>query len=222
MMIPLITLISVLGGFAVDALAVVSAPIKTVQFQAVQVDLNGEVINVHSGEELVVVAGDEFRIKDAVFSDPRVKADYVNLIGYSKVEGNVDDRGVMIRSDRDLDRSWATDQRGSTYRIKVAYQRRHHLEISLRIVQPELRYVAMQINGATKVLRPGEVTKVKASDVFKVTEIATNVENDSKNVDYRVRKHNDQSTDKESIGTYELQFLRRGRVFARLPLQIEN
>src|SRR5688572_29863116 len=112
-LISLLNLLMPCGAYAVDNKPIEAAPAA---LEAIIVSVNQELRRIPADADIMVVAGDELTIKDAILSTG-ARYSYVNLDGFS-ADANaptVDDRNKKIRTDRDLVRSRSEGGKGEVY-----------------------------------------------------------------------------------------------------------
>jgi len=181
------------------------------------VEINGESQLIKAGGEVTVIYGDQFLVKSAFLNDKNLKVGVVNVVGFPNAKkGGSEDRGVIINTATDLLKNYSEAKEGKVYAITSESGKKFHGSVFIKILEPSLKYATVRINDKEKILRDGEVLKIKKSDLFKVTQVETNVQ-DPKTVSFQIFE---QKTSGQSL--FEIRFTRESRVFARIPLKIEE
>ena len=179
------------------------------------VAVNGEPHLVHDGEELAVVRGDMLVVRDAVLHDPKAAPRSVRLVG-ARHGPKGDDRGLPFTTEQ-LRAKDSEDKKGETFAVLALTRGTLHGAVFVRVVEPELRYAEILVNGRARVLRDGEPLTVKATDQVKVQKVVTNLQS-TDGVLFRI----DRSTDKSAPDDYRILFTRAGVPFATIPLKVDD
>lgn len=209
--------------FGSAAVAVVKKSVlPSDRLEYLTVEVNGTPVRVSSGQELVVVEGDQLRLLDPVLRDPSKKVESVNWIGYRSKSGRSnDDRGQVLHTERDLIKKWALGPDKNRYKVKIGSAKTRHGEVWLKVIRPELEYLKVKINESFRLLRDGEVLRVSALDDFKIVEAQTNISDQNERVSVQIMPV--EETGKiQSLKFYNIQLLLAGRVFAKIPMQVES
>lgn len=197
-------------------------------FGGIVIETNGVAVLVPSQRVHKVVWGDRIIVKDAILDVGKVKNPVtVNFVGFPNrdYQRPAEDRGLLIRSDRDLLTSWSVDGKGLKYRVKVSAKDLVYGYIDVEILPPRLQYVVVSINNEEKVLREGDILNVQGSDRFKIKHFETNIEVLDSSVRYRIvpdQHSRPNLEDTAPLKSYELLFYRYNREFARIPIRIRG
>jgi hypothetical protein len=177
----------------------------------VDLKVNDQVVAVKKGEEVVVVKGDTLTIIDARLLEG--KARKVNFIGFVPTNAKIvaEDRGFVIDTLNALMPEW---QKNDRYVIQAYSENHIHGEVFVRVIEPELSYVEVEINGEAKVLRAGSEFSAHSKDELSVKNIVTNIENDGEKVQFEIRPIRKRE--------YRLVFMRKGYVFAQIKLKVSG
>ena len=187
------------------------------QLDYVIVAVNGEPHLVHDGDELPVVRGDMIVVRDAVLRDPKLVPRSVRLVG-AHHGPHGDDRGLPFTTEQLRVRD-SENKQGQTFAVLALTKGTLHGAVFLRVVEPELRYAEIQVNGRSRVLRDGEPLEVKATDQVKVSKVVTNLQS-TDGVLFRIDKP--VHPDKDAPAEYEIRFTRAGQPFASIPLKVTD
>lgn len=192
------------------------------------VERNGERIFLSKDDELSFVRGDILKIVSAVLKNGKNQIEEVNVVGFrakNAGEGR-DDLGAEIDTASNLDsRYWAVNQEGTAYAVISASKGLKHGIALLKRTEPRLKYVDIRLNDKVRVMREGQVIRMKADDTFKVEKVVTNL----KNLDQvrfklvKVKKINQKKINKllGNADAYELIFAHRSYIFASIPMLVE-
>jgi hypothetical protein len=114
------------------------------------VEVNGEKRAVENHGSLKVIKGDQLRLLDPATDGVPLDAMKVNFIGFVRDEkGNTgEDRGVPIRTARDLWPRYALDEDGSRYRIVALYGNSLLGEMEIELQPATLGYLVVGEPGA--------------------------------------------------------------------------
>ena len=185
------------------------------QLQQVSVEVNGTTHNIKNGETLRIVRGDKIRILDGKLNDPKKKIDAINIIGVSNPKSrNNDDRKIEFSSFT-FQSEWSENKQGETFVAIVSSGNETNGAVFLKLIEPELNYAVLDVNGREEVLRSGEAFVGSATDQVRVKRVVTNVA-DNENVFVQMVPV------KGRNGEYEMRFLREKLIFAKLPLKLEK
>lgn len=201
-------------------------PTSKAQLDYITIELGGETKLVRSGQELSMVIGDIFTVKDAYLMDKQARPGFINVIGFAHQQAKLnpnEDRGqtidtmVLMRKP-----GWSEGGRGKVFAVAAQTGKDVHGMIFIKLVEPTLRFAEIQINGEPRTMRDGETLFLKKSDRFKVSRVVTNLYDDSR-VTFQIVKPLDQAkSDTKSAQQYEIRFLRAGRIFAAIPCQVSD
>ena len=192
------------------------------------VERNGERISLSKDKELSFVRGDILKIISAVLKRGGAQIGEVNVVGFRGKhagEGR-DDLGEEIDTSSTLDsKYWAVNPEGTLYAVISATNGRKHGIAFLKRTEPRLKYVDIRLNDKIRVMREGQVIRMKADDTFKVEKVVTNLKNlDQVRFKLVKVKKPDQKKLKKLLGNsdaYELIFQHRSYVFASIPMLVE-
>jgi hypothetical protein len=143
------------------------------------IELNGEKRLVENHGRLRAVKGDIVQVVDVLTQGISSEALQVNFIGFVNEAGGQnkgEDRGIPIRTGKDLIPRYALDDAASTYRI-VALEGQQLLgEMVLELEAPRLSYLVVG-NGETTpaAYADGARILVRPSEELKILDVRTNV-----------------------------------------------
>jgi hypothetical protein len=143
-------------------------------------DVNGEKRLVENHGRLKVVTGDIVRVVDVLTQGIPSDVLQVNFIGFvheGSGENQGEDRGIPIRTARDLIPRYALDKDGRTYRV-AAFEGQQLLgEMLLELEPPRLSYLVVG-NGDSTPAAYGEGTRmlVRPSEELRILDVRTNVQ----------------------------------------------
>lgn len=180
----------------------------------VLVEVNGEPRVIRDGEELQVVTGDRVTIKDGQLRDAAGKIREINVVGFQSARGS-EDRGATIDTAKDLKAKWSEGGKGSVYAVVASSKATLHGAVYLNLVAPTLRYAEISVNGQKRILRDGELVKVKGADAVKVERVVTNLQSHD-GVLFQMAEVD------PAQGDYEIRFTRGELVFATIPLKVKE
>ncbi len=185
------------------------------QLQQVSIEVNGAVHHVKNGDTLRIVRGDRVRILDGKLNDAGKKIDAINAIGFNSPKSrNGDDRKIEFSS-FSFQAEWSENKLGDTFVAIVSSGNETNGAVYFKLIEPELNYAVLDVNGREVVLRSGEPFVGASSDQVRVKRVVTNVtDNDNVFVQMVPIKGRD--------GEYEMRFLREKLIFAKLPLKLEK
>jgi hypothetical protein len=201
--------------------------------------VNGEPRMVRDGQEITIVRGDKLLVKDASLVDRSMQAGELNVVGFvgsRKTPAN--DKGFELDTAVDLKPGWSEDGRGDVYAIVAATRSLRHGSVFVRLLEPELRYAQLSVNGKPMILRAGEPITVAGPDKVKVERVVTNlqsnagvyfqivpafVEPDAAAADLAAGAAAVAAAPAEPkpVQDYEIRFLRGERLFATIPLKVK-
>lgn len=143
-------------------------------------EVNGEKRLVENRGRLKVVTGDVVRVVDVLTQGISSELLQVNFIGFvheGSGENKGEDRGIPIRTARDLIPRYAMDQSGSSYRIAALEGQQLLGEMVLELEPPRLSYLVVG-NGETTPAAYGEGTRmlVRPSEEVRILDVRTNVQ----------------------------------------------
>jgi len=219
-------LLAIFANLATPANAVVVEKILDATSQDldyVVVEVNGDPRLVRRGEELVIVRGDNIKITQAALVSRNKSPAVVNLMGFQNPSENnpTEDRNVAIDTSKQLQSQFTLEKDHELYRIKTTTNAVAHGDVFLRVLPPRLAYAVIKINDDTHIMRENELVHVGAKDRFKIDNVVTNVEEGSDTVRFQIIA-TDQPDDFTASKLYQIQFVRKGQVFARIPLQVSS
>lgn len=143
-------------------------------------DLNGEKRLVENHGRLKAVMGDVVRVVDVLTRGISSDALQVNFIGFvheGAGENKGEDRGVPIRTAKDLIPRYSLDQNGSSYRIAALEGQQLLGEMVLELEPPRLSYLVVA-NGETTPAAYSEGTRilVRPWEELRILDVRTNVQ----------------------------------------------
>ncbi len=181
--------------------------------QALIVDVNGERRQVAAKDQLTIVDGDLFVLVGAVVSSSD-QGFTIDLIGYEDLKASANnDQGKLIDSAEVINGGVRSKDGSRVNRIKIRGNHVQTVEIPIVIVEPQLLFFDIEINGERMRLTDKQRLSLAATDQIKVLDIGTNVRG-NENV-----KH-DLVTKSRADGALrkEIRFSRGRKIFARIPI----
>ena len=193
------------------------------------VERNNERLTLSAGEVLPFVRGDSLKIVSAVLKDGSTVQGEVNVVGFRPPgdTGSRNDTGVLIDTTDNLDKKfWAVDNEGLTYAVVSALKKTVYGMAYLQRTEPMLKYVDIRLNDEIRVMREGQVIRLRSTDQFKVEKVVTNLK-DVGEVKFRLvkvakRKKKDLEKVIGKADAYELIFQHRSYDFATIPMLVEQ
>lgn len=199
-------------------------PKESMQLDYMLLDVEGESLLVRAGDEVVMVKGDVFVVREARLKAAHNQAQDLNVVGFQHNQArqrSTDDRNIPIDSDRALQARFSEGGLGEVYAINAENGSTVHGGIFVRFIAPQLRYVEVRVNGAPRTLKDGEPLTLKRSDRFKIEQIKTNMRS-TKGLKFQFLAvgHKPQAKSELAAGEYEIRFARGERVFATIPVKV--
>lgn len=215
-----------LGGWVRPQLPTSARPVPQAKARLdyVTIEVRGETKVVRAGEELALVVGDVFTVRDAFLVDKTQRPGEVNVLGFSHGQRKVrasEDRGQAIDTAGALLKvRWSEGGQGQVYAIATQTGNELHGTVFVRLLEPVLRYAEVSINGKPRTMRDGEALSLRRSDKLKVHRVVTNLQDDAGVVFQIVEQVAAGGGPPVEPGRYEIRFLRSGRRFASIPLKV--
>lgn len=185
-----VLLINLLGWWSVPLYAVYRVPqvyqdykpasSPDEQLEQMTIVLNGLAQVVQAGETLYFIRGDKLVVTEARLRKRDKAIDDINIVGFVHPAKNhsYDDRGQEVDTSKELlDPEMMLDQDEGLYGVVASADNVLYGQIFLKPIAPHLNYIEVSVNGQARVVRPEELLVLKASDLFKVTAVSTNVKN---------------------------------------------
>lgn len=185
------------------------------QLQQVSIEVNGTTHHVKNGETLRVVRGDKIRVLDGKLNDKAKKIETINIIGVSNPKSRKNDDRKIEFSSFAFQNEWSENKQGDTFVAIASSGDETHGAVFFKLIEPELNYAVLDVNGLEVVLRSGEPFVGSSTDQVRVKRVVTNVA-DNENVFVQMVPIRGRS------GEYEMRFLREKLIFAKLPLKLEK
>jgi hypothetical protein len=160
-----------------------------------------------------MVDGDLFVLVGAVAASPD-QGFTIDLIGYEDLKPSANsDQGKLIDSAEVINGGVRSKDGTRVHRIKIRGNNAQTVEIPMFIVDPQLLFFDVEINGKKIRLADKQRLSLAPADQIKVLEIGTNVRG-NENI-----KH-DLVTKSRADGTprKEIRFSRGSKIFARIPI----
>jgi hypothetical protein len=146
------------------------------RIQYLVVESRGQRILLSDGETLDLVMGERMKIVDILpsFSGAsEVKVNFKGFVGNWK-NNTGEDRGFVIRTDKDLIKRYSLKRDGRLYEIVASRGKERLGRFVVRLREPRLDYLVLKVNGTCqKFLRPGEVLSISLEDHISLEEIGT-------------------------------------------------
>lgn len=189
-------------------------------------EVAGETKVLRDGEELKLVVGDIFKVKDAFLVDKQQRPTDVNVVGFSHDNPRTratDDRGQQVDTALLAAKpQWSEGGAGQVFGVAARSGNQLHGAVYVRLLEPALRFAEIMVNGKPRTMRNGELLTLRRSDQFKVQRLVTNLQDD-RNVTFQVVQ---QVAARSGVAIqpdqYEIRFLRSGRKFATIPLKVTD
>ncbi len=204
------------------AIAVKSEPIQDVSH--VMVEVNGHRRVLRAGNTLVLVRGDRLKLIDAGLSTVGQRIERMNVVNSQLplTPPWYDETGMTIQTTSSrFAEKLSHNPTQPQFRIQVGNRQKLLGTIPVLLVEPQLRYAEVRINGSTRISRPGTLLRLNAQDQFRIADVRTNVPDQDNEVAFQIVPLASHAA-LSSIKFYEIQFHRRGEIFARIPVQIEE
>jgi hypothetical protein len=143
------------------------------------IDVNGTSRMVSQGEELPVILGDIVTVKDFLGPDSS-KSINVNFQGFvgNPADNRGEDRGYPANTANDLLKNWSEEKQGKKYIIAAKRGRRIISSITLRINEPDFKYLVVNNpeNNKAVIGRKGDSVSVQDVRSVVLEDIITNIE----------------------------------------------
>ena len=213
----LLTFCSALVGWVRPELPTKTKPATSfgTQLQQVSVEVNGTTHLVKNGETLRVVRGDKIRILEGTLNEVGKKIEAINVIGFNSPKSRKGDDRKIEFSSFAFQNEWSENKQGDTFVAIASSGNVTHGAVFFKLIEPELNFAVLDVNGREVVLRSGEPFVGSATDQVRVKRVVTNVA-DNDNVFVQMVPVKGRS------GEYEMRFLREKLIFAKLPLKLEK
>jgi hypothetical protein len=206
------------------------------------VEIEGEPRMVKDGEELVVLRGDRLVVREAVLATGD-RAEGASLVGAPRDAASValasagatpvktraasrkarepaGDLGAVIDT-LALKPKLSENGLGDVWALLATSRRTLHGAAFVKVLPPSLRYAEIEVNGKPAMLRDGEALRLKATDLFKVRRVVTNLPSDD-GVSFQIATLPASAGAAVDAPTRAIRFLRRGVPFAAVPLDIRE
>lgn len=182
------------------------------------VEVNGEKKVLKNNATLKIGFGDWLRLDHAVLESGDAGAEVkLNIVGYRRKGGIPgQDKGEKVHTEDGLNAKWSENEQGKVYAVKVTSSAGFHGGGYIELIDPVLDHIEVTINRSPKLLREGEILDIKASDTIKVNKLVTNI-NQIDNVVFQIIEVNHLRNQ-----THEMRLLRGKKVFAKIPVNMEN
>jgi hypothetical protein len=202
-----------------------SSPLEKLEGMIIAV--NSQARFVPAGSTVNFVRGDVLEVREALLKDRRKQVEKVKVIGFTQSlrAASDDDRGTLIDTNQYLNNpALAANPQEELYAVIANSRALLYGRIFLHPIAAQLHYVEVSINGALRVLRPGERLELKSDDLFKITRIASNI-NEASAVQFNIvaRSENSKNAQTSIVAKtwHSLVFSHQGYVFCEIPMSIE-
>lgn len=178
------------------------------------VDVNGERRIVAKGEQLTVVRGDLVTLIDAITqpaADVRVRVDIVGFNDDPDDHGS--DVGKVIDTSNDLHGGKRLKDGSEHFVMKAFGKGIQKTEFSFKMIEPELRFLEVEVNGERRRLSKQDRLTLSPSDQVRVVDVQTNIRGNENVKHDLVTKSRPDGTPRK-----EIRFSRGKTVFARIPI----
>ena len=140
--------------------------------------VNGEEKFLPNGAHLDIIRGDTIELIDVgvtAGASAEIAMNFKGFIGNAKINKG-EDRGYVIRTDRDLIKRFSIAANGQRYQIVAERKDQILGQMFVDLRDPVLEYVVFQISdGEKKCLYPGEKITCRPGQSLKLIDIKTNV-----------------------------------------------
>jgi hypothetical protein len=160
-----------LGFYAAPATAVVAPKLSRMM-----VRINGADREFLSHQKIELVRGDELTLLHGVLDGTARSPEILNFVGFlgrGPRRWKDDDRDIVIQTSN-LDKGWSFDKSGKLYKIEARTGEKFHGDILVSILNPELKFLRLEIKGVEYQLGPGDIQEMGAEDLIKVVDLKTN------------------------------------------------
>ncbi|MDD9951322.1 MAG: hypothetical protein OXT67_07120 [Zetaproteobacteria bacterium] len=188
------------------------------------VRVNDERKVVIAGKTLTIVRGDTFVVEKARLKSSQGRIAEVNIVGLKSTRkpGGRQDLGVVVTSGTGmLNPKWADHADGETYAVVAASPGVLHGVIKIRVLEPRLDYIALLVNGESRVFRAEEKIRLKGVDEIEIQRVTTNL-NDDKGVAFTLKRGRMKSSQMSPQGEYSLTVSYQGLPFASIPITVSD
>ena len=156
----------------------VQTPVLPRDLLLFKVRINGRERIYPKNGHVAMVSGDLFEIVDVITGLPQTGDLVVNLKGFvgDRHNNTGEDRGFVVRTDRDLWKRYSLSKKGLQYQVVVLYGADRVGRLFIDLKPPELKYVVLGIGDETgRCLAPGESHGVAPNLPVRLLDIQTNV-----------------------------------------------
>ena len=143
-----------------------------------RVRINGQERIYPEGGHAQMVLGDRFEIVDVITGLPDTADLVVNLKGFvgDRQNNTGEDRGFVVRTDRDLWKRYSLKKKGLQYQVRVTHAQALVGTLIIDLKPPEFKYVVLGVGGKTgRCVAAGQTWPVAAGQPVRLVDIATNV-----------------------------------------------
>lgn len=144
-----------------------------------RVRVNGQEMIFPESGRVPMILGDRFEIVDIIAGLPDTADLVVNLKGFvgNRHNNTGEDRGYVVRTDRDLWKRYSLFKKGLHYQALVIQGQNQLGKLFIDLQAPRLRYVVLSVDGETgRCLAPGEACRIEAGQRVRLVDIQTNVQ----------------------------------------------
>jgi Carboxypeptidase controlling helical cell shape catalytic len=162
--------------------SVAAAPVLPQGLCLLKLRINGQERIFQKGDHVRMVKGDRFEIVDLItgLADPGELV--VNLKGFvgDRRNNTGEDRGYVIRTDRDLWKRYSLHKKGLHYQVLVTEKKQLVGKLFIDLQTPVLKYVVLGIGEAPGLcLAPGETRAVAPGQGARLVDIQTNIQDNA-------------------------------------------
>jgi Carboxypeptidase controlling helical cell shape catalytic len=143
-----------------------------------EIKINGELRIVPRAERIEVIRGDTLEIVEVLSNRSASKDMKVNFKGYVGDPRNNtgEDRGYVIRTEKDLWKRYSLAKDGKTYQVIVTHEDRVLGKLYFDLVDPVLKYVILQASGKQPLsIFSGSTVFVDPDENLTLVDVATNI-----------------------------------------------
>lgn len=188
------------------------------------IEINGERKILKKGQSLTFIKGDKIKLVSSHLKNSSETVEETNVVGFrNPIDRRLrNDLGFEIDSNTNLhNNQWAVNESGDLYVIVASSKKTLHGISYLKRIVPRLKYVDIQVNDKTRVVRDGELLRVSPSDEFKVERFVTNLKNNEE-VTFQIvsMKTKRNVLQKKDVKKYQMVFKHRTHKFGNISIWV--
>ena len=144
----------------------------------IKIKINGQELYYPENSRATIVKGDTFELVDIISNyanSDEFKVNFKGFVGNPK-DNTGEDRGYVIRTDRDLQKRFSLNSEGRIYPVHVILNKRIVTKLFVELEDPFLAYVVLQLNQNDKrCLNPGESITANLYQPIELLDFKTNI-----------------------------------------------